>query len=309
MHTTPPVLPSGRQYEIAAGGARATVVEVGGGLRSYTVDGRELLDGYAADEMASSARGQPLIPWPNRVRDGRYRWGGAEHELPLNEPAKGNAIHGFSRYHSWTCVTHTSTRVELGWTLYPRPGYPFTLAVTISYRITPERLSVVTTAHNAGTNALPYASGQHPYLSVSGGLIDDATLEAPGAVYLPTDERGIPTGREPVDGTAYDFRQPRALEDTVIDHAFTDLARDSAGMAWVRLRAADGTGVAVGVDASYPYLQLFTGDTLAVDRRRRGLGVEPMTAPPNAFQTGTGVTRIEPNGSVTATWVIEPLSQ
>jgi aldose 1-epimerase len=81
-------------------------------LRSYTVDGRELLDGYAADEMASSARGQPLIPWPNRVRDGRYRWGGAEHQLPLNEPAKGNAIHGFSRYHSWTCVTHTSTRVE-----------------------------------------------------------------------------------------------------------------------------------------------------------------------------------------------------
>ena len=307
MHSTHRVLPTGRQYEIAAGGATATVVEVGGGLRSYSVDGRELLDGYAADEMASSARGQPLIPWPNRVRDGRYRWDGAEHQLPLNEPARGNAIHGFSRDHSWVCITHTPTGVELGWTLHPRPGYPFTLVVTISYRISAEGLSVATTARNAGTDALPYASGQHPYLSVGGGLIDQATLEAPGAVYLPTDERGTPTGRQPVSGTAYDFRQPRALEDTVIDHAFTDLARDANGQAWVRLRTPDGPGVALWADESYPYLQLFTGDTLGADRRRRGLGVEPMTAPPNAFQTGTGVVRIEPGDSVSAHWGIQPL--
>ncbi|MDP9390587.1 MAG: hypothetical protein M3P89_04190, partial [Actinomycetota bacterium] len=58
-------LPSGRQYTIVHGSDRVTVVEVGGGLRSYVADGRELLDGYAEDEMATSARGQPLIPWPN----------------------------------------------------------------------------------------------------------------------------------------------------------------------------------------------------------------------------------------------------
>nr|WP_219420306.1 hypothetical protein [Pseudonocardia nigra] len=65
-------LPSGRQHTIVHRDDRAVIVEVGGGLRSYVADGRELLDGYAEDEMATSARGQPLIPWPNRLRDGQY---------------------------------------------------------------------------------------------------------------------------------------------------------------------------------------------------------------------------------------------
>jgi aldose 1-epimerase len=60
------------------------VVEVGGGLRSYDVAGVPVLDGYVADEMAAGARGQVLLPWPNRLRDGRYRWDGQEHVLPLD---------------------------------------------------------------------------------------------------------------------------------------------------------------------------------------------------------------------------------
>jgi aldose 1-epimerase len=300
---------SGQQFEISAGTSTATVVEVGAGLRSYAVDGRELLDGHAADEMATSARGQPLIPWPNRLHDGRYSWDGAEQRMPLNEPDKGNAIHGFARFRNWTCIVHTTERVDMGITLYPRPGYPFTLVMTLSYRISPDGLTVVTTARNAGRNPLPYASGQHPYLSLGGDLIDNGTLEAPGATYLPTDDNGIPTGTDPVDGTPYDFRDPRPLGTTQIDYAFGDLVRDSAGKAWVRLRNSNGVGAAIWVDEGYPYVELFTGDTLAADRRRRGLGVEPMTAPPNGLQTGTDIHRIEPDDSVVTRWGVEPLGR
>jgi len=57
------ITPSGEQIEIATGDQQAVVVEVGGGLRSYSVGGRELIDGYGADEMCSSGRGQALMPW------------------------------------------------------------------------------------------------------------------------------------------------------------------------------------------------------------------------------------------------------
>ena len=63
---------SGEQIEIAHGEQRAVIVEVGGGLRTYTAAGDALLDGYGAEEMSSSGRGQVLIPWPNRIQDGSY---------------------------------------------------------------------------------------------------------------------------------------------------------------------------------------------------------------------------------------------
>jgi aldose 1-epimerase len=302
-------LPSGCQYTIVHGADRATVVEVGGGLRSYVADGRELLDGYAEDEMAAGARGQPLIPWPNRLRDGRYTWDDQTHQAPLSEPEKGNAIHGFLRFANWTCLGQTTSRVDLGHVLHPRPGYPFTLAVRLSYELGPDGLAVTTTARNVGTQALPYASGQHPYLTAAPTtFIDECTLQAPGATYLPTDDRGIPTGRKPVHGSEYDFRTGRQIGAVTLDLAFTDLDRDPDGRAWVRLRAPDGRGAAIWLDENYPYLELFTGDSLPDPQRRRcGLGIEPMTAPPNALQSAIDVQRLEPGASASASWGIRSL--
>jgi aldose 1-epimerase len=68
------IAPSGKQITIAVGDQQAVVVEVGGGLRSYSAGGQELVDGYSADEMSSSGRGQVLIPWPNRLQDGNYEF-------------------------------------------------------------------------------------------------------------------------------------------------------------------------------------------------------------------------------------------
>ena len=76
------MLPSGRQVELAAGDQRAVIVEVGGGLRTYSAGGADLLDGYPADAMCSSARGQLLIPWPNRIEDGSYEFDGRHESAP-----------------------------------------------------------------------------------------------------------------------------------------------------------------------------------------------------------------------------------
>ncbi len=70
----------------------------------------------------------------------------------------------------------------------------------------------------------------------------------------------------------------------------------------MRLTAPDGTGTEMWVDQHYPIIEVYTGDTLSPPRRRVGLGTEPMTCPPNAFQTGNGLTRLEPGQSLTTTW-------
>ena len=298
--------PSGEQFEIAFGDQRATIVEVGGGLRSYSAGGRDLLDGYRADEPIASGRGQVLIPWPNRLEDGSYEFDGREHQLPLTEPERDNAIHGLVRSERWTVGGVESNRVVLEHALEPQPGYPFSLALEIEYSLSEGGLAVRTTATNRGQDACPYGAGQHPYVTVGTPTVDSVMLLAPGRTLLQVDERGLPVGSGPVDGTAHDFRRPRPIGAAKLDHAFTHLERGPDGRARVELRdPATRAGLTVWVDQTYRYLQLFTGDPLP-DVARRSLAVEPMTCPPNAFRTGEDLIRLEPGAPVTGVWGIVP---
>jgi aldose 1-epimerase len=296
--------PSGEQTEIRYGDQRVVVVEVGGGVRLYDVAGVPLLDGYDVDLMVDGARGQPLIPWPNRLHGGRYTWGGREHVVPLDEPEQDNALHGVTRWRSWQPCGVTDSAVTMALVLRPSPAYPFSLDLAVRYALADDGLTVTTTATNLGADAAPYGQGAHPYVTVGTDRIDDAVLHLPADTWLPTDEDQIPTGRAPVEGTSYDFRTPRAVGGVAVDHAFTDLLRDADGRAELVLAAPDGSRqVTVWVDESYPYLEVFTGDTLPDEqRRRRGLGVEPMTCPPDAFRTGEDLVGLPPGASVSASW-------
>jgi aldose 1-epimerase len=298
------VAPSGEQIEIAAGDQRAVVVTVGGGLRSYSAGNRELIDGYGDDEMCSSGRGQTLIPWPNRLQDGSYAFGGLCHQLALNEPERGNAIHGLTRWGAWTASAREPHRVVMEYVLYPQPGYPFSLRLWVEYALSESGLRVRTTVTNIGKDPCPYGSGAHPYLTLGTATIDPLTLRVPARTVLLSDARGLPSAIEAVAGTEYDFRRPRRIGSTKLDHAFTDLERDEHDLGRVELQdPVHGTEVALWVDRSYPYLMLFSGDPLP-DVRRRSLAVEPMTCPPNAFRTGTALIRLEPGASFTSTWGI-----
>jgi aldose 1-epimerase len=298
--------PSGFEVEIATADQRAAVVGVGGGLRSYSAGGRDLLDGYPAGGESTSGRGQVLIPWPNRLQDGAYDFEGRSHRLPLTEPDRGNAIHGLVRWEPWTVGAREPHRVVMEHVLRPRDGYPFTVSLAVEYALSESGLSVRTTATNIGPEACPFGSGQHPYLTLGTPAVDTLVLSAPGGTVLLEDERGIPSGREPVDGTPYDFRRPREIGSTTLDDAFTDLVRGTDGRARVELRdPRSRAGLDLWVDESYRYLMLFTGDRLP-DVRRRSIAVEPMTCPPNAFRTGEDLVRLEPGESFSSAWGVVP---
>lgn len=306
-HVVPPVDASGEQVVLTAGELRLVVVTTGGGMRELTRGDWSVLDGYGVDEVPLGAYGQPLIPWPNRLADGRYEFQGRTYQVPLTEPDKHNALHGFTRWMTWTVEKREPAHAVLGVTLYPRGGYPFALDVEIAYSLTASGVRVVTTARNAGRTALPYANGFHPYVSVGTTSIDGCMLRMPAEKWLPTNERQIPIGVDPVAGTRYDFRSPRAIAGDRLDTAFTGLIRDGDGKARVTLTAPDRSrSVTVWLGSDYNWVMAYTGDTLADEkRRRRALGVEPMTAAPNAFQTGSGLRVLAPGEEMVSEWGID----
>jgi aldose 1-epimerase len=295
--------PSGEQIELRHGEQTAVVVRVGGGLRRYDVAGRPVLDGFEESARVDGGRGQVLAPWPNRVRDGRYEWDGRPQQLALSEAATHNAIHGLVRWSEWSVTDWLPSRVTVSTRVWPQPGYPFLLDVSATYALDDDGMSVTLTGSNAGDAVLPYGVGQHPYITAGTELVDDAVLTLPAASWLPCDERGLPTATEPVDGTAWDFRSGRRIGDTVLDTPFAGLTRDGAGRAVVRLARPDGShGVDLWCGQGADYLQVFSGDTLAATRRRRGLAVEPMSCPPDAFNSRVGLVALEPGEAHTLQW-------
>ena len=300
------VAPSGGQFEIAFGDQRATIVEVGGGLRTYEVAARSVLDPYDIGQIRDGVHGAPLVPWANRLADGRYRFDGVDYQVAITEPEKGTAIHGFLCWRNWTVRLHEPADIVMGIVLYPLTGYPFTLDVAVGYHLDDDGLTVTTTATNIGRTPAPWACGAHPYLSPGDGVIDDAELELQASLRVDSDPvRQLPTAVVPTSGTPYDFATRRRLGDLEIDFAFRGLERDADGRAWVRLTGTDNETAALWVDATYPLVEIFTGDTLAPHRRRRGLGVEPMSAPPNAFATGEDVIRLEPEQTIVHRWGVQ----
>jgi aldose 1-epimerase len=298
--------PSGEQVQLTHADQAVTVVTVGGGIRSYAVAGQDVIDGFDRDAMADGARGQTLIPWPNRVRDGTWTWDGTQHQLALTEPDKHNAIHGLVRWLGWRVAERGRRSALLACTSWPQPGYPWTLDVDVRYELNDDGLTVTQRITNRGSTPAPVAAGAHPYLTVGTSVIDEAVLSIPAGKWIETGSQQIPTAVRDVDDTPYDFRRPRTLGSTPIDNTFTGLQRDDQNTCTLRLQhPSNGRAAELWVDQNYPYVEVFTGDTLPDKLRRRGgLGIEPMTAPPNALVTGEDLTILEPGGTWSGRWGI-----
>lgn len=304
------VAPTGEQYEITGGGYLAVVTEGGATLRALEHEGRRIVDGFSVDAMPTVGRGQLLEPWPNRIRGGRYTFGDRPLALPLSEPSRGNASHGLVRWVAWTLEEHLTASVSLTYRLMAQTGYPWTVDLHVLYDLSADGLTVTQTATNLSSSPAPFASGAHPYLVASGGPVDGWELTLPASTRLVTDESLIPVGEEDVDGTPYDFRVSRPVRDTVIDHAFGDLDRDAGGVATVTVRdPASGEGAALWMDSAHRWIQVFTAELDPIPRQ--ALAVEPMTSPPNAFNSARDLVVLSPAGTegdeFSASWGIRAL--
>jgi len=295
---------TGKQFTIRAGEHEATAVEVGGGLRRYVHAGVDIVAPYAEDELPPNGAGAVLVPWPNRIRAGRYVFAGRQHQVPITEVPRGNAIHGLARWARWTPTSVDANAVTLALDIPPQTGWPFELRVEVRYTVHPDHgLGVSAVARNLGTALAPFGAGFHPYLSLRGGRLDEATLRVPARQRIVTDESLLPVGVQSVAGTPYDLQPGRGLGYQRLDDAFTGLSTMD-GRGAVELRTKSG-GAQLWFDETFHYVQVFTIDDLA--HGVPAVAVEPMTCPADAFNSGTGVIVLEPGATWSGSWGVAPI--
>ncbi len=293
--------PTGHQYEIASGGYRAVVTELGATLRSLQVEGRDVLAGFGPADRVSGGHGQQLMPWPNRIRDGRYSHHGQQHQLPINEVERGTALHGLVRWVPWELVQHTEDTVSQRVLVFPQQGWDSTIQCNVTHQLSGSGLTVTVECENVGDRAVPFGYAAHPYFTLGEQRVDELQITVPASSYLQVDpDRLLPIAVRPVDGGPEDLRTPAPVGDRNFDTAFTDL--DAAGRDhWeVRLSLGDRETV-LWADRRHRWIQIYTG----ADRRDLGIAIEPMTCGPDAFNTeatATGLVDLQPGDRYRGRW-------
>lgn len=296
---------TGQQFPLAAGEFRATIAEVGAGLREFSYRGIDVTVPYDADALPPWCNGAVLVPWPNRIRQGRYTFLGQQQQLALTEPDKQNAIHGLGRWVRWLPVVHEASRLTLRFDVVPQKGYPFEVRVEVTYALDAELgLSVSVSAHNHGRGPAPFGAGFHPYLSTRGADLDATTVRIPASRRLLVDDAQVPIGVQAVTRTPFDLRRGKRLKTLRMDDGFTGLHVDHGrGSAEVRSKAG---GARLWFDETFRYLQVFTKDDL--DGDGPGVAIEPMTCAADAFNSTHGLIVLDPGGTWAASWGIQPLT-
>jgi aldose 1-epimerase len=112
------------------------------------------------------------------------------------------------------------------------------------------------------------------------------------------DDRGLPGDPRPVDGTAYDFREPRAVGDTVLDHPFTGLVDTVVSVT----DPDSGQEVRMTLEEGFDWVHVFSCDPHSPPRR--ALAIEAMTCAPDAFRTGLGLVVLQPGETHRASYTV-----
>ena len=296
-----PAEPTGTQHYLTRGSVTAHIAQVGAALRGLTVGGVDIVPPYPLGTDTPFGSGCVLVPWPNRIRDGVWSFfGDPSYQLAITEPKLHNAIHGLLRYAPYEVTGSTEDEVVLAAAVYPQAGYPFSLDTSVTYRLTDDGIEVTHTLTNVGAQTAPVAVGVHPFFTI--GDVDPAelVLTVPASTHFPVDERLLPSPEEPVEGTSRDLRSGRRLGDLQLDDAFGGIDRDPDGLARYTVAAPDGRRVVVWAGPELDYVQVFT--TVKYPGQAKTLAIEPMTAPADAFNSGTGLKLLSPGETWSVRW-------
>jgi aldose 1-epimerase len=242
---------------LSADGATAAVDPVAGArLASLVVGGQERL--VTEGDGPTMWGCFPMAPWAGRVRNGRFRWAGVEHQLPLRLPP--HAMHGTVLDGPWQFVAGDGRGVRLETDL--GPDWPWPGHAVHELRLAPRRLDLRLEVHTDG-DPFPASCGWHPWFRRPVEL----DLEAPSL--WRRDGSGIPTGE----------LVPAPTTTEGLDDCLTGLRRPP------RLRWRDGLELVIESDCEH--VVVFTQPEHAVC-------VEPQTGPPDALNLAPRVVGPEP---------------
>jgi aldose 1-epimerase len=273
---------------------------------SRTIAGRaiEVLVPPGPEGLRGYRAGNPILfPFPNRIRGGRFTFGGHEVQLPINEVARGNRIHGLVFDKAFTPTPRDEGREPDGAVhgAYLRGGgpgdeWPWATSLVVITRLVQGVLDQRFLVHNHGPEPLPFGLGTHPWFPDRlDGQRGDTVVWCPGRARWVLDE-GVPTGEiEAVEGGRFDLRSGRALGGQAYDDLWTDLHRRPNGWSEAHIEYGERT---LSVMASPEFREW----VVFAPTNRPVICLEPYTCAtdaPNLHARGldSGMIVLEPGGS------------
>src|SRR3978361_2210608 len=159
--------PTGEQFRLTRptprGLAEAVIVEVAASIREFRIGGVDLTQPYGEFSLPPFGDGIVLVPWPNRVEDGKWTLDGKTQQLDLTEPANHNAMHGLLRNAPYRVVEQDDGAITLAATVYPQHGYPFFLETSVRHELTDDGMTITHRITNESDSPAPVAIGVHPF--------------------------------------------------------------------------------------------------------------------------------------------------
>jgi aldose 1-epimerase len=299
--------PLGDIIHLRTAHASADIAPLAATLTGLEVGGVEITERTPPTRLPSHGSGIVLAPWPNRVREARWTHNGVVQQLDITDPSRGNAIHGLLRNTAYRVLERADDAVTLGAVVHPQHGYPFLVETRVRYALAEHGLTVTHSARNLGTAPAPWAVGAHPYFRVGDVPVEQLTLEVRAERYLELDERLVPVAVHEVEpGGAFDLSTPRELGGLDLNVGYQDAATGPEGAAV--LTAPDGGRTVVWQDAAFGWLQVFTPRDfphVAADGSESpvlAVALEPMSAAPDALNSGAGLAWLEPGERWEASW-------
>lgn len=275
---------SGETIVLKAGAYQAKIVTVGAGIAELTQCGKHLVLPHLPEEMPLAHLGKVLVPWPNRITGGRYAFQGKSYLPAINDRVANAAIHGLLAWHNWTVSERSPSAVTLTAFLPPGYGYPFMLVSEVSYRLDGNTgLSARISSQNIGEDTAPYGAGVHPYLTCNLQRVDECELCLPEGHIFHVDALDY---QDP-HLAGLDFRHPTQINSTGIDHTFKPVPDDAP---WEVKLTDTRHSMSTWLRSNAPWLQVYSGEKL----NRLGLAVEPMSCPPDAFNSTIDLISLSP---------------
>ena len=260
--------------------------ECGGSLASLVrgeVDVLRPMPAQSASPLESACF--PLVPYCNRIADGRFRWKGDEIALPRNFSPEVHSLHGIGWQNKWRVASADSWRCTLihdyaglGTRPWKRPirQWPWAYRAEQRIRLGERGVKITLDITNLSNVPMPAGLGLHPYFRRRAET--RVHFSANGMVRT---EKGIPVGDFVPADTFADWPQGTSLPDTLIDHCFVDWSGE--------VRITDNLGTITMRAHGAPYLHCFA-PPCAPD-----LCFEPVTHIPDALnQDPAGMISLPP---------------
>jgi aldose 1-epimerase len=267
--------------------------QLGGSVVDLLRDGvsvfRPLADGALAQRNVRLLGCYPLLPYSNRIAQGRFTWG-RDWQLDHNSPGHPHTIHGVGWQGRWRVEDVGPDQACLALDYDPEDAglftWPFRLHGTLTYALDPAGLSVTVAVRNEDAKAWPAGIGLHPYFPRPPDLQLGFRAERVWAVtedHLPGDPGPVPT--------AWRFDPPRTVDGPPLDNCFGGWD----GRATLRLPALGHT-VEVLAEPAFGCAMVYAPE------RADFFAFEPISHPPDAINRGNeGLRLLGPGESLSGT--------